>query len=152
MKKRTRTTTEKPFGSSWWPLGCPLPGTEAWERLPWPAAVPVLKARDVCVNHVIPLTKPPFNLDGWLDAVFFEREVPGRGKHDVENVAHIVVEVTLFKTTGRRLASWEYAHMGGVSLADVADVWNQAMTLLGYDMSRPRKVKKKKDDYSEFFS
>lgn len=134
-------------------MGCPLPGTDAWERLPWPATVPVLKAKDVCVNHVIPTRKPPFNLDGWLDAVFFERDVPGRGKYDVEAVAHIVIEVTLFRRTGRRLASWEYAHMNGVSLADVALVWNEAMALLGYNMKHPKKVKpKKEDDYEEYFS
>ncbi|MDA6443284.1 hypothetical protein OSK64_24120, partial [Escherichia coli] len=64
---------------------------------------------------------------------------------------HVVVEVTIFARTQRRMASWEYAHVKGVKLADVALVWNEAMSLLGYDMKKPRKPKKR-DDYEEFFS
>lgn len=138
MKKARR---DKPFGARWWPRGCPRPGEPAWDALPWPDRVPVLAAVDVRKDHWVPLDKPPWNLDGWLEAIFGCLDLTDKKALLLEHVAHIAVEVVLFQRTGRMLASWEYALEAGVTSDQVASAWNEAMALLGYEVTSP--VKKK---------
>lgn len=135
-------TTGKPFGSAWWPHGCPKPGSAAWDALPWPDNVPVLSLQDVAKKHEIPLRKPPYNLDGWLDATFPEGWT--KKSRWVNSIAMLAVETVITARTGKPLATWEYALEPGVTLADLVSAWNTAIGLLGYDSSKPAK---QEEDY-----
>ena len=139
----------KPAWAEYWPLSCPQPGTAAYDRLPWPARVPVLTKADLAYEHEIPPKGPPLALDGWLELTF------GTDGH-VATVAAIALNGVVSRRLGRPgAAAWEYTLEDGVSLADAAAAWAEAMALLGYDLTKTRKPKPKKKyaaaEYNKYF-
>jgi len=155
--KRVRTTLPvpeplpprpRPAWADYWPLGCPQPGTAAYDNLPWPAHVPVLTKADLARKHEIPPRRPPLALDGWLELTF------GTDGH-VATVAAIALNGVVSKRLGRQAAAWEYTLEENVSLADAATAWAEAMALLGYDLSRIKKPKPRKQytasEYDQYF-
>lgn len=143
MRRQQRTT--EPLGAPYWPAGCPRPGTPGWERLPWPESVPVLKPRDATRQHDYPIGRPPYNLDGWLEVTFpAPREGPAQR---LQLAAEAVLAGVVSRRAGRRLAVWEYSWERGVTPADLAAAWNEAMALLGYDPAPEPEIA-----YAEFFT
>src|SRR4029077_15646925 len=114
-----RPRADRPPWAGYWPLGCPLVGTAAYDALPWPAQVPVLLAEDLVRAHIIPLEAPPYNLDGWLEIAF------GEGSFAVE-LARLAVYGLVSSRLGRPAAAWEYLLEPGVTTADAASVWCEA--------------------------
>lgn len=137
----------RPAWAAYWPLGCPLPGTEAYDALPWPEACPVLVADDLTRQHVIPLEEPPYNLDGWLEATFGE-------DGPVAALARLALDGVVGRRLGRQASSWEYLLEKGVKRKDAAAAWKEAMELLGYDTDRPAPSKPKNPapEYDEYFT
>lgn len=144
-----------PFGSAWWPPGCPKPGGRGWESLPLPDSAPILTARDVARSHDEPLGQPPYNLNGWVEATFPVDDPADRRARWAQYVATIAIESVVRRRTKKNLATWEYAGRPGVSTADVASAWNEAMTLLGYDMGGRPQAEPARSPFAEpedFFS
>lgn len=144
-----RPRSDRPAWAAWWPLDCPLPGSAGWDALPWPTNVPVLTREDLVKQHVIPLGRPPYALDGWLEVTFGE-------DGPVAAVARIALDGVVSTRLGRQAAAWEYLLEKGIKKADAVSAWKEAMELLGYDMSHPAKPAKPQPavpvaDYEQYF-
>jgi hypothetical protein len=149
-EKKTRRTTPpppepvrqragRPAWATYWPLGCPLPDSVGYEKLPWPEQVPVLAEADLVVDaDYPPAGGPPYTLEVWLEKTF------GLDGH-VATVAALALDGAITESLKRSVPAWEFLRTPGVTKADAVRVWKEAMGLLGYDLDRVKKPVKEKE-------
>jgi len=129
MTKKT-TTKSNPWGASYWPHGMPLPDSEGFKKLDWPADVPSLVAADICREGKKSGRKRP--LSEWFELTFDE----GRPAGDpVGKIAFCCILAVIARRAGQPLAIWEYNSDPSVSLETQADAWGEMLTLLGYEIT-----------------
>lgn len=134
MKKKTRTTTKttksNPWGASYWPPGVPLPDSEAYKKLDWPADVPVLVAADICREGKKSGRKR--SLSEWFELTFEENRPIGCL---VEKIAFCCILTIIARRTGQPLAIWEFNIDPKVSYETQAEAWGEMLGLLGYEIT-----------------
>lgn len=130
--KTTRSTVPAAADPPWpWPIGVPKYGTAAYESLPWPDEVPILRALDLC--KLIPEKGNRRDLVTWLETTFGKTNAAGgQLLSAVEEIAswhlHQIIAEGGYHSLG------EFNDDPEVTLEAMALAWNTMLNRLGYEV------------------